>query len=58
MFDGDPRASFAILTVSSDKISVKHFRIPYPLQEAIKSLKENHLPDIYSKMFQTGKKLN
>ena len=58
MFDGDPRASFAILKVSSDKISVKHFRIPYPLQEAIKSLKENHLPDIYSKMFQTGKKLN
>ncbi|MEA3280004.1 MAG: metallophosphoesterase family protein [Thermodesulfobacteriota bacterium] len=58
MFDGDPRASFAILKVSSGKISVEHFRIPYPVKEVVKGLKKNHLPDIYSKMFRTGKKLN
>ena len=58
MFDGDPRASFAILEVSSARINVKHFRIPYPVYEVVSSLKDNHLPDIYSKMFRTGKKLN
>jgi putative phosphoesterase len=58
MFDGDPRASFAILKVSSEKISVEHFRSPYPVKEVVKGLKTNHLPDIYSKMFRTGKKLN
>jgi len=58
MFDGDPRASFAILKVYSDKIAVKHFRIPYPVQKVVKGLKKSHLPDIYSKMFRTGRKLN
>ena len=58
MFDGDPRASFAILEISSARINVKHFRIPYPVYEVVSSLKDNHLPDIYSKMFRTGKKLN
>ena len=58
MFDGDPRASFAILNISSGRIGVEHFRIPYPVKEVVKSLKKNHLPNIYTKMFQIGKKLN
>jgi len=58
MFDGDPRASFAILKISSEKIGVEHFRIPYPVQKVVKSLKKNRLPNIYAKMFQIGKKLN
>ena len=58
MFDGDPRTSFAILKISSGKIGVEHFRIPYPVKEVVKSLKKNRLPDIYTNMFQIGKKLN
>ncbi len=58
MFDGDPRASFAIMKISSEKIGVEHFRIPYPVKEVVKSLKKNRLPNIYTKMFQIGKKLN
>ncbi len=58
MFDGDPRASFAILKIASKKITVKHFRIRYPVAEVVKGLKKNRLPDIYVKMFCTGKKLN
>ena len=58
MFDGDPRASFAILRVYSDKIAVEHFRIPYVVENVVKGLKKNNLPDIYAKMFQIGKKLN
>ncbi len=58
MFDGDPRASFAILTVSSGKIEAYHFRIPYPVEEVIEGLRKNRLPDIYEKMYRKGKKLN
>lgn len=56
MFDGDPRASFAILKVSSGKIAAQHFRVPYPVEAVIAGLKVQHLPDIYARMFQMGKK--
>jgi diadenosine tetraphosphatase ApaH/serine/threonine PP2A family protein phosphatase len=58
MFDGDPRTSFAILKVSSERINIEHFRLPYSVEEVIKGLKKNRLPDIYTKMYRTGKKLN
>ncbi len=57
-FDGDARASFAILKVASGKIAVEHFRIPYAVEEVVQSLKEHKLPDIYAKMYRVGKKLN
>jgi hypothetical protein len=58
MFDGDYRVSFAILKISKRKIGVEHFRIPYPVKKVVKSLKKNRLPNIYTTMFQIGKKLN
>jgi putative phosphoesterase len=58
MFDGDPRASFAILKIFSEKIAVEHFRIPYAVEAVIADLKNQKLPDIYAKMFRAGKKLN
>lgn len=58
MFDGDPRAAFAILKLSSGEIAVEHFRISYPVEEVIKGLKKNRLPEIYAKMYRLGKKLN
>ena len=58
MFDGDPRASFAILKVASGKIAVEHFRIPYAVEKTVKGLKEQKLPNIYAKMYRIGKKLN
>jgi len=58
MFDGDPRAAFAILMLSSEEICVEHFRIPYPVEEVITGLKQNSLPDIYAKMYRIGRKLN
>ncbi len=58
MFDGDPRASFAILKIYSGKIAVEHLRIPYPVEEVITGLKKSRLPDIYAKMYRKGKKLN
>ena len=58
MFDGDPRASFAILSIDSGRVSVEHFRIPYPVEQVILSLTKNRLPAIYRKMYETGRKLN
>ena len=58
MFDGDPRTSFAILKFSSGKIAVEHFRIPYAVEKVVGGLKNQKLPNIYTKMFRFGKKLN
>jgi putative phosphoesterase len=58
MFDGDSRASFAVLKISSAGIGVEHFRIPYDVKKVIKGLKDNELPEIYAKMFRCGRKLN
>lgn len=57
-FDGDPRASIAILTVDSGNIAVEHLRIPYPVEEVATSLKKNGLPDLYAEMYRAGKKWN
>lgn len=58
MFDGDPRASCAVLSFEAGDIQVKHFRIPYPIQEVVDGLLENNLPEIYGRMFLAGRKLN
>ena len=58
MFDGDPRTSFAILKVLPGEFEVEHFRIPYPVEDVVKGLKQHSLPDIYCRMFRKGKKLN
>ncbi|MBC8443873.1 MAG: metallophosphoesterase family protein [Deltaproteobacteria bacterium] len=58
MFDGDPRTSFAKLEISTDGISVRHFRIPYAVDEVVDGLKKYRLPAIYADMFRQGKKLN
>jgi putative phosphoesterase len=58
MFDGDPRASFAVLKISGAGIAVEHYRVPYPVEQVIEGLKKHRLPDIYAKMFRIGKKLN
>ena len=58
MFDGDPRASFAVLNIASGNIAVEHFRIPYPVEKVVEGLRDQRLPDIYAKMFRIGKKLN
>ncbi|MBW2407148.1 MAG: metallophosphoesterase family protein [Deltaproteobacteria bacterium] len=58
MFDGDPRTSFAIVKISSGKIAVEHFRIPYAVKKVVKGLKKQKLPNIYTTMFRIGKKLN
>ena len=57
MFDGDPRASCAVLEIGTD-VTVTHHRIDYPIDGVVTALRRERLPDIYAAMFRSGRKLN
>ena len=58
MFDGDPRASCAILEISANSVKVHHLRISYDIDEVVAAIRREQLPEIYATMFLQGKKLN
>lgn len=58
MFDGDPRASCAILEIAPGSIKVSHFRISYDINEVVAAIRRHQLPEIYTTMFLQGRKLN
>jgi putative phosphoesterase len=58
MFDGDPRASCAVLEITAGILTVHHFRIDYDIAEVVARIRKNSLPEIYATMFLEGKKLN
>ncbi len=58
MFDGDPRASCAILEIAPESIKVSHFRISYDINEVVAAIRRHQLPEIYATMFLQGRKLN
>ncbi|MFH2122673.1 MAG: metallophosphoesterase family protein [Pseudomonadota bacterium] len=58
MFDGNPDASCATLTLSEQDIHVSLHRIPYPVEVVVAALQQHHLPEIYTDMFRQGRKLN
>ena len=54
--DGDPRASFAILEISSKKdVKVHHYRVDYDVRAAAGAVIANGLPEIFSKMLLHAK---
>jgi predicted phosphodiesterase len=58
MFDGDPRASCAILEIAAAAITVRHLRIAYEIAEVVSAIRTRRLPEIYATMFLQGRKLN
>jgi putative phosphoesterase len=58
MFDGDPRVSCASLELAGETITVRHFRIEYPIAEVVEAIRKHGLPEIYATMYQQGRKLN
>jgi putative phosphoesterase len=58
MFDGNPAASCATLTLKGEDIQVDLHRIPYPVEEVAIAIRQQHLPEIYTDMFRQGRKLN
>lgn len=58
MFDGNPESSCAVLQLADGKISVCHYRIPYNIETVTDRITQNKLPDIYTRMYRQGRKLN
>lgn len=58
MFDGDPRASCAVLKYSKNSFDIQHHRIAYDLNPVLEALRTYSLPPIYQMMYILGEKLN
>ncbi len=58
MFDSNPAASCAVLTLDKDTIHVRHHRISWPVEVMIQALQLHNMPEIYQSMYILGKKLN
>ncbi len=58
MFDGNPNAGCAVITIGARTVEVNHFRIAYDVELVARSIMEAGLPPIYVTMFRLGKKLN
>ena len=43
-FDGDVRASYAVLEISAGKIKVSHFRVDYPQEELLREMEKRQFP--------------
>jgi putative phosphoesterase len=53
----DPRASYAMLTVSDGELSVELCRVEYDVAEAVDALRDAGLPDSFGQMLQQGASL-
>jgi predicted phosphodiesterase len=58
MFDGTPRASFAILTLGKLGVQIELKRCDYDIEAVVTELANEGLPHIYAEMYRKGKKLN
>ncbi len=58
MFDGNPEAAYAILTIRGSEVEVVHHRCPYEIEAVVRRIRRLGLPEIYSEMFRRGQKLN
>jgi len=58
MFDGDPRASCAILHLEKNNIHTTHHRIFWDVNQVIMELARLNLPEIYGEMYKVGRKFN
>jgi len=58
MFDGRPDASCATLEVCAGQVTVQHYRISYDVTAVTARITQNKLPEIYSRMYRQGRKLN
>ncbi|MFX0212005.1 MAG: metallophosphoesterase family protein, partial [Candidatus Hodarchaeota archaeon] len=53
--DGDPKASYVILTITGDHVDLSFERVPYDVEAASKSIINAGLPEINAKRLFFGK---
>jgi putative phosphoesterase len=58
MFDGDPRASCAILHLEENTVHTTHHRVAWDIDKVVSELARRNLPGIYGEMYKIGRKLN
>ncbi len=54
-FDGDPRASYAVLVIKGDDIEVKNYRLVYDLGGNIKAMRERGFPNDLVRSISEGR---
>ncbi len=58
MFDSNPAASCAVLTITNGRVVTEFYRISWLIDETVMAIKKHNLPKIYERMYQMGRKLN
>lgn len=56
--DGDPRASYAVLSIGHDRIAVQHYRLAYDVERAVEAIRKEDLPEAFAQMLVMGRNLN
>ena len=56
--DGDPRATYAVLCITSGEIEVEHIRVAYDVESSAAAIRENHLPEAFAQMLIRGTSLD
>ena len=56
--DGDPRASYAILSISAGQFQVEHYRIEYDVARAAAAIQAAQLPEEFALMARLGRSLD
>jgi putative phosphoesterase len=56
--DGDPRATYAIMQMSPDGISVKHYKVQYDVERAVEAVRKKELPEEFAQMLIRGVSLD
>lgn len=56
--DGDPRASYAVLSIQDEKLIVHHHRLPYDHARAAQAIRDQHLPEEFAQMVILGRSLD
>lgn len=54
MFDGDPRASYAVLSIKKHKVEADFFRIDYDIEREAGAQIAAGLPDVYAEITRRG----
>lgn len=56
--DGDPRASYAILSLTKKRLKVKHYRLDYDVEGAVEAIRRADLPEAFAQILLLGRSLD
>ncbi len=52
--DGDPRPSYAVLTLNKYEVTAEMFRVPYNINAAVHAMRQTGLPEVFAQMIRQG----